>query len=295
MSRFGLLAFASSLDQIGPFAITVDDAAAVLAVIAGHDGHDATSTANAVPDFTGAAAASDARGLRIGVPRAFIAGVDPAVAQAFDAALATWTSLGATVVDIALPNAGLAIPVYYLIATAEASSNLARYDGARYGYRTPLTAKDSLREMYERTRDEGFGAEVKRRIMLGTYVLSAGYYDAYYLKAQQVRAKVRDDYAAAFATVDVVATPTTPDAGVQAGREDGRPAADVPGRHLHGEREPGRRAGHEPAVRALARRPADWVSAHGAHVGRSHVDPRWRGLPAGHRLAPARARTAVTP
>ena len=224
VSRFGLLAFASSLDQIGPLAITVDDAAAVLSVIAGHDGHDATSAAEAVPDWTGVAtAAADARGLRIGVPRAFIEGVDPAVAQAFEAALATWTRLGATVVDIALPNAGLAIPVYYLIATAEASSNLARYDGARYGYRTTLTPKDSLREMYERTRDEGFGAEVKRRIMLGTYVLSAGYYDAYYLKAQQVRAKVRDDYAAAFATVDVVATPTTPTAAFKLGEKTADP------------------------------------------------------------------------
>jgi len=205
-------------------AITVDDAAAVLSVIAGPDGHDATSGAEAVPDWTGiTTATADARGLRIGVPRAFIEGVDPAVAQAFEAALATWTRLGATVVDIALPNAGLAIPVYYLIATAEASSNLARYDGARYGYRTTLTPKDSLREMYERTRDEGFGAEVKRRIMLGTYVLSAGYYDAYYLKAQQVRAKVRDDYAAAFATVDVVATPTTPTAAFKLGEKTADP------------------------------------------------------------------------
>ena len=223
VSRFGLVAFASSLDQIGPFAVTVDDAAAVLSVIAGHDGHDATSAADVVPDWAGVTAAGDARGLRIGVPRAFIAGVDPAVAQAFDAALATWTDLGATVVDIALPNAGLAIPVYYLIATAEASSNLARYDGARYGYRTTLSPKDSLREMYERTRDEGFGAEVKRRIMLGTYVLSAGYYDAYYLKAQQVRAKVRDDYAAAFATVDVVATPTTPTPAFKLGEKTADP------------------------------------------------------------------------
>ncbi len=223
VSRFGLLAFASSLDQIGPFAVTVDDAAAVLSVIAGHDGHDATSAAEAVPDWSGVTTEGGAQGLRIGVPRAFIEGVDPDVAKAFDAALATWTSLGATVVDIALPNAALAIPVYYLIATAEASSNLARYDGARYGYRTTLTPKDSLREMYERTRDEGFGAEVKRRIMLGTYVLSAGYYDAYYLKAQQVRAKVRDDYAAAFATVDVVATPTTPTPAFKLGEKTADP------------------------------------------------------------------------
>ena len=220
VSRYGLLAFASSLDQIGPFAVTVEDAAAVLAVIAGHDGHDASSSPQAVPEWT---TDGDALGLRIGVPRAFIAGVDAGVAQAFEQTLAVWRDRGATVVDIALPNASLAIPVYYLIATAEASSNLARYDGARYGYRTPLTATDSLRDMYERTRDEGFGAEVKRRIMLGTYVLSAGYYDAYYVKAQQVRAKVRDDYAAAFATVDVVATPTTPTPAFKLGEKTADP------------------------------------------------------------------------
>ncbi|HUU33077.1 MAG TPA: Asp-tRNA(Asn)/Glu-tRNA(Gln) amidotransferase subunit GatA [Vicinamibacterales bacterium] len=220
VSRYGLLAFASSLDQIGPFAVTVEDAAAVLAVIAGHDDHDGTSAAQAVPAWT---TDGDARGLRIGVPRAFIQGVDATVAQAFNEALAVWRDRGATVVDIALPNAPLAIPVYYLIATAEASSNLARYDGARYGYRTPITATDTLRDMYERTRDEGFGAEVKRRIMLGTYVLSAGYYDAYYLKAQQVRAKVRDDYAAAFTTVDVVATPTTPTPAFKLGEKTADP------------------------------------------------------------------------
>ncbi len=220
VSRYGLLAFASSLDQIGPFTVTVEDAAAVLSVIAGQDGHDATSAAQPVPAWP---ADGDARGLRIGVPRAFIEGVDAPVAQAFEAALAVWRDRGATVVDIALPHASLAIPVYYLLATAEASSNLARYDGARYGYRTPITATDTLREMYERTRDEGFGAEVKRRIMLGTYVLSAGYYDAYYLKAQQVRATVRDDYAAAFAAVDVVATPTTPTPAFRLGEKTADP------------------------------------------------------------------------
>ena len=220
VSRYGLLAFASSLDQIGPFAVTVDDAAAVLSVIAGHDVHDATSAALPVPDWS---TSGDARGLRIGVPRAFIDGVDAAVGQAFDRALVVWEDRGATIVDIALPNASLAIPVYYLIATAEASSNLARYDGARYGYRTPLTTTDALRDMYERTRDEGFGAEVKRRIMLGTYVLSAGYYDAYYLKAQQVRAKVRDDYTAAFTSVDIVATPTTPTPAFKLGEKTADP------------------------------------------------------------------------
>ena len=220
VSRYGLLAFASSLDQIGPFAVTVDDAAAVLSVIAGQDGYDATSASRPVPAWT---SEGDVHGLRIGVPRAFIAGVDSSVGQAFEEALAVWKDRGATVVDIALPNASLAIPVYYLIATAEASSNLARYDGVRYGYRTALGPTDSLRDMYERTRDEGFGAEVKRRIMLGTYVLSAGYYDAYYVKAQQVRAKVRDDYAAAFASVDVVATPTTPTPAFKLGEKTADP------------------------------------------------------------------------
>jgi aspartyl-tRNA(Asn)/glutamyl-tRNA(Gln) amidotransferase subunit A len=188
----------------------MDDAAAVLQVIAGGDAHDATSARLDVPDWQ-AALSRGAAGLRIGVPRAFVAdGVDAQVTAAFAAALETWRDAGATLVDIALPNAPLAVPVYYLIATAEASSNLARYDGVRYGYRTPMTAQDGLRDMYERTRDEGFGAEAKRRIMLGTYVLSAGYYDAYSVKAQLVRAKVRDDYARAFEVVDVVATPTTP-------------------------------------------------------------------------------------
>ncbi|MEP7116204.1 MAG: Asp-tRNA(Asn)/Glu-tRNA(Gln) amidotransferase subunit GatA [Acidobacteriota bacterium] len=220
VSRYGLLAYASSLDQVGPFATTVEDAAAVLTAIAGPDRHDATSAAQPVPDWS---TANDARGLRIGVPRAFIDGVDASVAQAFEQSLSVWKERGAVIVDISLPHASLAIPVYYLIATAEASSNLARYDGARYGYRTTVAPKDSLRDMYERTRDEGFGAEVKRRIMLGTYVLSAGYYDAYYLKAQQVRATVRDDYAAAFTSVDLVATPTTPTPAFKLGEKTADP------------------------------------------------------------------------
>jgi aspartyl-tRNA(Asn)/glutamyl-tRNA(Gln) amidotransferase subunit A len=152
----------------------------------------------------------DVTGLRVGVPRAFLEGVDGAVLAAFEAALQALAARGATLIDIDLPHAAHGIPVYYLIATAEASSNLARYDGVRYGHRTRLDKQDGLREMYERTRDEGFGPEVKRRIMLGTYVLSAGYYDAYYLKAQQVRTLLRQDYDRAFEQVDVVATPTTP-------------------------------------------------------------------------------------
>ena len=172
VSRYGLLAFASSLDQIGPFACTVADAALALSVIAGHDACDSTSSTADVPDYT-AALTGDIRGVRIGVPRAFVSeGVDAPVRAAFDRALDTLRDRGATLIDIDLPHAKLAIPVYYLIATAEASSNLARYDGVKYGYRSPA-AKDSLKAMYSKTRDEGFGAEVKRRIMLGTYVLSA--------------------------------------------------------------------------------------------------------------------------
>jgi aspartyl-tRNA(Asn)/glutamyl-tRNA(Gln) amidotransferase subunit A len=223
VSRYGLLAFASSLDQIGPFTAAVDDAAVVLAAMAGGDPHDATCSTRPVPDWR-ASLGADVAGVRVGVPRRFIdQGVDAAVARAFDEALAAWRDAGATLVDIDLPNAPLAIPVYYLIATAEASSNLARYDGVRYGHRAVLRATDGLREMYERTRDEGFGAEVKRRIMLGTFVLSAGYHDAYYVKAQLVRAKVRDDYARAFAAVDVVATPTTPTPAFRLGEKTADP------------------------------------------------------------------------
>jgi aspartyl-tRNA(Asn)/glutamyl-tRNA(Gln) amidotransferase subunit A len=223
VSRYGLMAFASSLDQIGPFARSANEAARVLQVIAGHDAHDSTSSPEPVPDYQ-KALTGDVKGLRIGVPRAFVGeGVDAEVLAAFTAALATLAARGATLVDIALPHAGYAIPVYYLICTAEASSNLARYDGVRYGHRTKLEKDEGLLDMYERTRDEGFGAEVKRRIMLGTYVLSAGYYDAYYLKAQQVRTLLRQDYDEAFQQVDAVATPTTPTPAFKLGEKTSDP------------------------------------------------------------------------
>ncbi|HTM03616.1 MAG TPA: Asp-tRNA(Asn)/Glu-tRNA(Gln) amidotransferase subunit GatA [Vicinamibacterales bacterium] len=210
VSRYGLLAFASSLDQIGPLSRTVADAALVLNAIAGADAHDSTASSQAVPDFT-AALTGDIKGLRVGIPRAFVSdGVDPAVRAAFDQALETLRALGATIVDIDLPHAKYAIPVYYLVCTAELSSNLARYDGVRYGYRASAPRDQSLKEMYSRTRDEGFGAEVKRRIVLGTYVLSAGYYDAFYLKALQVRTLMRRDYDRAFESVDVIAMPCAP-------------------------------------------------------------------------------------
>ncbi len=209
VSRYGLLAFASSLDQIGPLTRSVADAAVTLSVLAGADPCDATTANEPVPDFA-AALTGSVQGIRIGVPRAFVTeGVEDQVRAAYDAALETLRGAGATLVDIDLPHAKYAVPVYYLVCTAEASSNLARYDGVKYGYRS-AAARDSLKEMYSRTRDEGFGPEVKRRIMLGTYVLSAGYYDAFYLKALQVRTLLRRDYDQAFERVDVVAMPTTP-------------------------------------------------------------------------------------
>ncbi|MEQ1896784.1 MAG: Asp-tRNA(Asn)/Glu-tRNA(Gln) amidotransferase subunit GatA [Vicinamibacterales bacterium] len=210
VSRYGLLAFASSLDQIGPMTRTAADAALTMRVIAGVDRADATSSAQPVPDFA-AALTGDVKGLRVGVPRAFVtSGVDAPVVEAFDQALAVLAEAGATLVDVELPNAPSGIPVYYLVCTAEASSNLARYDGVRFGHRATLGPDDTLHSMYDRSRDEGFGPEVKRRIMLGTYVLSAGYYNAYYLKAQQVRTLLRRDYDEAFRSVDVVAMPTSP-------------------------------------------------------------------------------------
>jgi aspartyl-tRNA(Asn)/glutamyl-tRNA(Gln) amidotransferase subunit A len=208
VSRYGLLAYASSLDQIGPLARSVADAAVCLEVISGHDPQDATTATAPVPPFP-ESLTGDVKGLRVGVPSALLReGVDPEVLAAFEDAVGALGRLGADIRDVALPHARFAIPTYYLVATAEASSNLARYDGVRYGLRAGDAA--TLDEMYDRTRDLGFGAEVKRRIMLGTYVLSAGYYDAYYLKAQQVRTLIRQDYQRAFDDVDVVALPTTP-------------------------------------------------------------------------------------
>jgi aspartyl-tRNA(Asn)/glutamyl-tRNA(Gln) amidotransferase subunit A len=216
VSRFGLIAHASSLDQIGPLTRTVHDAAIALSVLAGSDPCDATSAPVPVPDYA-AGLSGDVQGVRIGVPRTLLeAGVDPEVAGALSAALEVLRARGATLVDVTLPHARYAIPVYYLVSTAEASSNLARYDGVRYGFRAEPeagTRDQDLWTMYARTRARGFGAEVKRRIMLGTYVLSAGYYDAYYLKAQQVRTLILRDYETAFSgadAVDAIAMPTSP-------------------------------------------------------------------------------------
>jgi aspartyl-tRNA(Asn)/glutamyl-tRNA(Gln) amidotransferase subunit A len=208
VSRYGLIAHGSSLDQIGPIATSAYDAAVALGVLAGIDAADSTSAPEPVADYT-AALNGDIRGVRIGVPRALLEqGVDAEVAAATGAALDTLASRGATLVDIDVPHAKFATPVYYLVSTAEASSNLARYDGVKYGFRVDAPA--DLRAMYAETRARGFGREVKRRIMLGTYVLSAGYYDAYYLKAQQVRTLILRDYDRAFERVDMVAMPTSP-------------------------------------------------------------------------------------
>ena len=207
VSRYGLVAFASSLDQVGPLTRTAFDAALILDAIAGWDPADATSAAVEVPRYEDALS-GDIRGLRIGRPAAALdEGVDPGVRRAFDLALDTLRDRGAVVTDVDLPHARYGIPVYYLVATAEASANLARYDGVRYG---PRASAATLAAMYDRTREAGFGAEVKRRIMLGTYALSAGYYEAYYLRAQQGRTLIRADFDAAFSRVDVVAMPTTP-------------------------------------------------------------------------------------
>jgi len=214
VSRYGLIAFGSSLDQIGPLTRTVHDAALALGVIAGPDPADATSAPEPVADYE-AALTGEIGDVRVGVPARLIeGGVHPEVARAFQTSLDVLRSRGAALVDIELPHAKYATAVYYLVATAEASSNLARYDGVRYGFRARVEGQakgeDALRPMYARTREHGFGPEVKRRIMLGTYVLSAGYYDAYYLKAQQVRTLILRDYDHAFERVDVVAMPTSP-------------------------------------------------------------------------------------
>ncbi|HEY1987319.1 MAG TPA: Asp-tRNA(Asn)/Glu-tRNA(Gln) amidotransferase subunit GatA [Terracidiphilus sp.] len=223
VSRYGLIAFASSLDRVGPFAANVRDAATLLGIIAGHDPKDATSSRVAVPDY---AAESDkpVAGLRIGVPKEYFAeGLDPEVRAAIESGIATLEAAGCTIKPISLPTTRYAIPTYYLVATAEASANLARFDGVRYGYRSP--SSETLNAMYSNSRDEGFGAEVKRRILLGTYALSAGYYDAYYLKAQKVRRLLADEFQRAFAEVDALVTPTSPMPAFKLGEKTGDPLA----------------------------------------------------------------------
>jgi aspartyl-tRNA(Asn)/glutamyl-tRNA(Gln) amidotransferase subunit A len=226
VSRYGLVAFASSLDQIGPFTKDVGDAATLLGVIGGHDARDSTSVAQPVPDYAAALSGSspDAptiKGLKLGLPKEYmIGGLDAEVKSAVDAAVKKLQELGAQVVEISLPHTDYAVATYYIVATAEASANLARFDGIRYCAR--VDGADPV-ELYGKTRGAGFGAEVKRRIILGTYVLSSGYYDAYYLRAQKVRTLIRNDFLKAFETVDAIVTPTSPTAAFKIGEKSDDP------------------------------------------------------------------------
>jgi len=223
VSRYGLIAFASSLDHIGPLTKNVKDAAVVLRTIAGRDPMDSTSADVPVPDYV-AELDKPVRGMKLGVAKEYFGdGLDDEVRQAVEAAIDKLKGLGCEIVPVSLPHTPYAIPTYYLIATAEASANLARFDGVRYGLRA--RGVKTLSEMYRRSRDEGFGAEVKRRIMLGTYALSAGYYDAYYLKAQKVRTLLTRDFDEAFLKVDAIVTPTSPTAAFRLGEKSNDPLA----------------------------------------------------------------------
>lgn len=222
VSRYGLAAFASSLDQIGPFARCVKDAAILLEAVAGHDPKDSTSVECEIPDYASNISLEAFKGAKIGIPKEYFgAGIDPEVKAIVEKAIADCASQGAEIVEISLPHTDLAIPVYYIIATAEASSNLARYDGVRYTRRSPDTT-DAI-DIYYKSRAEGFGEEVKRRIILGSYVLSSGYYDAYYLRAQKVRTLIRRDFEAAFEKVDVIMTPTSPTTAFKIGEKTSDP------------------------------------------------------------------------
>jgi len=223
VSRYGMIAFASSLDQAGPMARSAADLALLLQAMAGFDERDSTSIDRPVPDYP-AALEAPLTGLRIGLPAEYFnAGLEAAVGDAVRAALTELERLGAQLVDLTLPHTALSVPAYYVVAPAEASSNLARYDGVRYGYRADNPA--DLTDLYKRSRSEGFGAEVKRRILIGTYVLSAGYYDAYYLKAQRVRRLIREDFLSAFGQVDLIAAPTTPQPAFRLGEKQHDPVA----------------------------------------------------------------------
>lgn len=223
VSRYGMIAFASSLDQGGPITKTAEDAALMLNAMAGFDEHDSTSINEPVPDYT-KTLNDPIKGLRIGLPKEyFSAGLNSDVAKLIEAAIKEYEKMGAVIKEISLPNTGLSVPAYYVIAPAECSSNLARYDGVRYGYR----CKDpvDLQDLYKRSRSEGFGSEVKRRIMIGTYVLSAGYYDAYYIKAQKIRHLIRDDFTRAFNDVDIILSPTSPETAFKFGAKSNDPVS----------------------------------------------------------------------
>ncbi len=223
VSRYGMVAFASSLDQGGPMAATAEDCATLLSCMAGHDPRDSTSIDEPVPDYS-AALDDSLEGVRIGLPKQyFAAGLDDSIAAALQAAIAQLQNLGATFIEIELPNQHLAVPAYYIVAPAECSSNLSRFDGVRYGHRCDNPA--DLEDLYKRSRSEGFGPEVKRRILLGTYALSTGYYDAYYLKAQKIRNLISRDFTTAFESVDMILGPTTPTPAFEIGANSDDPVA----------------------------------------------------------------------
>ena len=223
VSRYGMIAFGSSLDQGGPLARSAEDCAILLQTMAGFDPRDSTSIDRTVPDYS-AKLNDDIRGLKIGLPQEYFAeGLDADVARVIETAIEEYRKLGAEIIDIQLPNTKLSIPVYYIVATAECSSNLSRFDGVRFGHRCDNPA--DLEDLYKRSRDEGFGAEVKRRIMIGTYALSAGYYDAYYLKAQQLRRLIKQDYDKAFEKVDVILCPVTPEVAFKQGAKTDDPVS----------------------------------------------------------------------
>lgn len=223
VSRYGMIAFASSLDQAGPITQTAKDAALMLNVMSGFDPKDSTSLEKEVPDYT-ANLGKDLKGLKIGLPKEYFGeGMDSAVGDVINAAIEQYKKLGADIVDIELPNSGLSVPAYYVVAPAECSSNLSRFDGVRFGYR--CDDPEDLEDLYKRSRSEGFGAEVKRRIMIGAYALSSGYYDAYYLKAQKVRHLISDDFKQAFKKVDVIMGPTSPNVAFNKGERSDDPIA----------------------------------------------------------------------
>ena len=302
VSRYGLVAYASSLDQIGSFGKDVTDAALLLNGIAGYDPRDSTSVNLPVPDYgaalqpaalqlggrqAGHPGKESLRGLRVGVPKEyFISGMQPEVELAVHQAIEVLGQLGAEVREVSLPHTDLALPVYYLIAPAEASANLARYDGIRYGLSVPA---GTLWESYRETRGQGFGAEVKRRIMLGTYALSAGYYDAYYLKAQQVRTLIKQDFEAALRDVDIIACPTTPTTAFRIGEKVRRPVEHVPVGYLYPLAEPGRHVWAFAALRVRHMRSADRPATDGRRFPRGDHPASSLRLRAGDRLAQAPA------
>ncbi len=287
VSRYGVIAYASSLDQVGPVTRDVRDCALMLQAIAGYDPADSTSVNTPIADYQGSLT-GDLKGLKIGLPKEyFVEGLDEDVRKAVEQAAEKYRELGAEIIEVSLPHTSYAVACYYLVATAEASSNLARYDGVRYGLRAENA--ENLVDMYMQTRAAGFGSEVKRRIMLGTYALSSGYYDAYYLKAQKVRTLIRQDFLNAFETVDAPLDTGGADPCVCPGREGQRPAADVPVGHLHHSGQPGRHLCHEPALRFLDRPAANRPAADRQAFRRSHSFTHGPCLRAGHGMAQAEA------